>query len=89
MAATPIRTALLAYGMSGKLFQAPFLAAHPGFELYAVVERTEARMDRDLQAILGHCQAVRQAVATFETFGRALAADLKDVRKAIHDSHVR
>ena len=51
MAATPIRTALLAYGMSGKLFQAPFLAAHPGFELYAVVERTEARMARDYPSI--------------------------------------
>ena len=47
MAATPIRTALLAYGMSGKLFQAPFLAAYPAFELYAVAERTEARMAHD------------------------------------------
>ena len=36
---SPIRTALLAYGMSGKLFHAPFLAAHPGFELYGVAER--------------------------------------------------
>lgn len=27
--------------MSGKLFHAPFVAAHPGFELYAVVERSE------------------------------------------------
>ena len=51
MAATPIRTALLAYGMSGKLFQAPFLAAHPGFELYAVAERTEARMQHDYPSI--------------------------------------
>jgi scyllo-inositol 2-dehydrogenase (NADP+) len=47
----PIRTALLAYGMSGKLFQAPFLAAHPGFELYAVVERTEQRMHHDYPTI--------------------------------------
>jgi len=51
MAAPPIRTALLAYGMSGKLFQAPFLAAHPGFELYAVVERAEARMQHDYPGI--------------------------------------
>ena len=51
MATTPIRTALLAYGMSGKLFQAPFLAAHPGFELYAVAERTEARMQHDYPSI--------------------------------------
>ena len=33
--------------MSGKLFQAPFLAAHPGFELYGVAERTEQRMKLD------------------------------------------
>ncbi|GAB3581454.1 oxidoreductase [Hymenobacter daeguensis] len=47
----PIRTALLAYGMSGKLFQAPFLAAHPGFGLEAVVERTEQRMHHDYPGI--------------------------------------
>ncbi|MBO2012044.1 Gfo/Idh/MocA family oxidoreductase [Hymenobacter negativus] len=51
MTPSPIRTALLAYGMSGKLFQAPFLAAHPGFELYAVVERTEQRMHLDYPSI--------------------------------------
>lgn len=51
MTPAPIRTALLAYGMSGKLFQAPFLSAHPGFELLAVAERTEQRMHRDYPAI--------------------------------------
>ena len=51
MAVLPIRTALLAYGLSGKIFQAPFLAVHPGFELYAVVERTEARMAHDYPGI--------------------------------------
>ena len=51
MNSAPIRTALLAYGMSGKLFQAPFLAAHSGFELLAVAERTEQRMHRDYPGI--------------------------------------
>ncbi|MFD2718670.1 Gfo/Idh/MocA family oxidoreductase [Hymenobacter monticola] len=51
MTTAPIRTALLAYGMSGKLFQAPFVAAHPGFELFAVAERTEQRMHRDYPGI--------------------------------------
>lgn len=37
----PIRTGILSFGMSGKLFHTPFVAAHPGFELYAVVERSE------------------------------------------------
>lgn len=36
---TPIITGLLAYGTSGKLFQAPFLQAHPGFRLFSVTER--------------------------------------------------
>ena len=51
---SPIRTALLAYGMSGKLFQAPFLTAHAGFELLAVAERTEQRMHRDYPGIASY-----------------------------------
>lgn len=34
-----IRVGICSYGMSGKLFHAPFLEAHPGFELAAIVER--------------------------------------------------
>lgn len=34
-----IRAGICSYGMSGKLFHAPFLHAHPGFELSAIVER--------------------------------------------------
>ncbi|HEX8328509.1 MAG TPA: Gfo/Idh/MocA family oxidoreductase [Hymenobacter sp.] len=51
MTTAPIRTALLAYGMSGKLFHAPFLTAHTGFELQAVLERNEQRMQRDYPGI--------------------------------------
>ena len=51
LSSAPIPTGLLAYGMSGKLFHAPFLAAHPGFELYAVVERHEARMAADYPGV--------------------------------------
>lgn len=47
----PIGAGLLAYGMSGKLFHAPFLAAHPGFALQAVVERHEQRMAADYPGI--------------------------------------
>ncbi len=35
----PIKTGLLAFGMSGRIFHAPFLNAHPGFSLDAVAER--------------------------------------------------
>jgi scyllo-inositol 2-dehydrogenase (NADP+) len=43
----PIKTGLLAYGMSGKIFHAPFLTQHPGFDLQAVVQRHEQRMQAD------------------------------------------
>jgi len=36
-----IKAGVLAFGMSGKLFQSPFLNAHDGFSLCAVVERTK------------------------------------------------
>lgn len=34
-----IRTGIASYGMSGSVFHAPFIANHPGFELYAIVQR--------------------------------------------------
>ena len=37
----PINTAILSFGMSGRLFHAPFLQVHPGFEPYAVWERSK------------------------------------------------
>lgn len=40
----PIVTGLLAYGMSGRLFQAPFISTNPGFKLKAVVERSKKIM---------------------------------------------
>ncbi len=37
----PINTALCSFGMSGWVFHAPFLQVNPGFNLYAVWERTK------------------------------------------------
>jgi predicted dehydrogenase len=54
----PISTALLSFGMSGKLFQAPFLHAHPGFSLTAVWERT--------QALAGAYYPTIRSVTTFQ-----------------------
>jgi len=34
-----ISTGICSYGMSGKLFHAPFIEAHPGYDLAAIVER--------------------------------------------------
>lgn len=54
----PISTALLSFGMSGKLFQAPFLHVHPGFSLTAVWERT--------QALAGAYYPTIRSVTTFQ-----------------------
>lgn len=47
MTTTPIQTGILSYGMSGKLFHAPFVAAHPGFTLRAFTERHQKRAAAD------------------------------------------
>ncbi|MFA4867272.1 MAG: Gfo/Idh/MocA family oxidoreductase [Pedobacter sp.] len=36
-----IVTGLLAFGMSGKVFHAPFIDAHPGFKFHSVLERNQ------------------------------------------------
>ncbi|HET9052647.1 MAG TPA: Gfo/Idh/MocA family oxidoreductase, partial [Cyclobacteriaceae bacterium] len=36
-----IRTALLSFGMSGRVFHAPFITEHPGFELTGAWERSK------------------------------------------------
>src|SRR6478609_1301084 len=39
---TPIKTAVLSFGLSGKAFHAPFIQLHPGFELCGIWERTKS-----------------------------------------------
>ena len=40
-----INTALLSYGMSGRVFHAPFVDLHPGFELSGCWERSKKRIN--------------------------------------------
>lgn len=58
----PINIALLSYGMSGEIFHAPLIKAHPGFHLSKVLERSKDRVRqrypdvvsvRSLEEILG------------------------------------
>ena len=42
-----IKTALLSYGMSGKIFQAPFLTLHSGYELIGAWERSKKLIQDD------------------------------------------
>jgi predicted dehydrogenase len=47
-----IKTALLSYGMSGKVFHAPFLTIHPGFELMGSWERTKKLIQQDYPEVI-------------------------------------
>jgi scyllo-inositol 2-dehydrogenase (NADP+) len=42
----PIKTGLLSFGMSGRLFHAPFLHTHPGFSFHAVTERSQKKVNQ-------------------------------------------
>jgi scyllo-inositol 2-dehydrogenase (NADP+) len=49
-----IKSGLLAYGMSGKVFHAPFISTHPGFELVAVTERNHKKAAADYPGIISY-----------------------------------
>ncbi|MBP6181265.1 Gfo/Idh/MocA family oxidoreductase [Flavobacterium sp.] len=46
-----IRTALLSYGMSGKVFHAPFISFHEGFELIGSWERSKKLIREDYPSV--------------------------------------
>jgi predicted dehydrogenase len=49
-----ITAGLLAYGMSGKVFHAPFLSAHPGFNFYAITERNQKNAAQDYPGLISY-----------------------------------
>ncbi len=49
-----IKTALLSYGMSGKVFHAPFLRLHPGFELLGSWERSKKLIQKDYPTVTSY-----------------------------------
>jgi scyllo-inositol 2-dehydrogenase (NADP+) len=50
----PIITGLMSYGMSGRIFHAPFLSTNPAFKLKAVVERHEKKAGNTYPDILSY-----------------------------------
>ncbi|RZJ58977.1 MAG: oxidoreductase, partial [Flavobacterium sp.] len=42
-----IKTALLSYGMSGKVFHAPFLELHEGYQIVGAWERSKKLIQQD------------------------------------------
>jgi scyllo-inositol 2-dehydrogenase (NADP+) len=59
---TPIKAALCSFGMSGKVFHAPFLQLNPGFELYGVWERSTKK-----------ASAIYPGIKSFDTYEELLA----------------
>ena len=49
-----IKTALLSYGMSGKVFHAPFIEAHPGFQLAGAWERTHKIIQHEYEGVTSY-----------------------------------
>lgn len=47
-------TGILSYGMSGRLFHAPFIDTHKGFNLYAVTERNEKKANSRYPDIISY-----------------------------------
>jgi len=50
----PIVTALLSYGMSGRIFHAPFLETNAGFVFKAVVERHEKKVNKRYPDVISY-----------------------------------
>lgn len=50
----PIVAGLLSYGMSGRIFHAPFLATNPGFIFKAVVERHEKKLNKRYPDVISY-----------------------------------
>src|SRR3982751_273656 len=54
MSSKPIVTGLMAYGMSGRIFHAPFLVTNPGFTFRAVVERHEKKAGKRYPDVISY-----------------------------------
>ncbi len=50
----PIATGLLSYGMSGRLFHAPFIHAHPGLRFGGVTERHDKKVGQVYPGVTSH-----------------------------------
>lgn len=44
----------MAYGMSGKIFHAPFIFNNPAFTFYAITERNQKRVQQDYEGVISY-----------------------------------
>lgn len=67
-AAEPIRTAVVGFGVSGKVFHAPLIAAHPGYSLDVIVTADPARAG-EAARLYPHARIVPTPEALFTLAG--------------------
>src|SRR5690606_26361914 len=60
-----IQTGILAYGMSGKIFHAPFIVTNPNFNLRAVTERTKKEVHNQFPDVISY-DSVEELIADEE-----------------------
>lgn len=65
---SPIKTALCSFGMSGLVFHSPFLSINPGFNFYAVWERTKNEAQKKFPNVI-----------TYRSLDKMLADDLVEL----------
>jgi scyllo-inositol 2-dehydrogenase (NADP+) len=58
----PVKTAICSFGMSGRVFHAPFLHVNPRFELYSVWER-EKNLAKTLYPSIRVCRSLEELLA--------------------------
>src|ERR1700709_1767126 len=58
----PVKTAICSFGMSGRVFHAPFLHVNPGFELYSVWER-EKNLAAAIYSSIRTCRTLEELLA--------------------------
>lgn len=61
----PIKTAICSFGMSGRVFHAPFLHVSPDFQLYSVWER-EKNLARQIYPSIKVCRTLEELLADKE-----------------------
>ena len=80
-----IKTVLLAYGMSGKVFHAPFLNLHPGFELLGSWERSQKTIQTDYPSAKSYpsLEAVLSSDAQLVVVNTPVATHFDYAKKAL------
>lgn len=81
-----IKTALLAYGFSGKIFHAPFIELHQGYEFIGAWERTNKRIQQEYPHVASFdtLEAVLESDADLIVVNTPIETHYEYAKKALH-----